>query len=267
MEFAIPFWIPLAKIFGIGDKDVIAHKLHLFPETIRQLFPSVPVIFCESVLQGRNRIFLHPIRPQRDHLIGTLPCFVGLVKHIMPVFEKLAGCWIEVDANVFSRLVAGFLNRGKNQFNRLFIGSQARSKSAFISHAGLVAFFVQNLFEGLKCLSSRSERFAETRSPEGHNHEFLEVDVVIRVPSTVEYIQLRDRQNIFLAVPQIDDREESSFPPPQPWLQQSKLRELRSAPSFALLGVPSSAMISSSRAFWWPGSIPRTAPWISLVTL
>ena len=43
-----------AQTFDIGDKQIISHKLDLFSQMFRQVFPAFPVILPEPILNGNN---------------------------------------------------------------------------------------------------------------------------------------------------------------------------------------------------------------------
>ena len=50
-----------AQTFDIGDKQIISHKLDLFSQMFRQVFPAFPVILPEPILNGNNGKFSHQI--------------------------------------------------------------------------------------------------------------------------------------------------------------------------------------------------------------
>src|SRR5208282_1213814 len=54
----------------VGDKEVVAHQLHLVAQLARQLLPAGPVVLGQAVLEGSNRPAGAKLLPQVDHLVG-----------------------------------------------------------------------------------------------------------------------------------------------------------------------------------------------------
>ncbi len=52
----------LLEDFGVGNKQVIAHQLHLVANLVRQQFPTIPIRLVKAVLNGNNWVLLRKIR-------------------------------------------------------------------------------------------------------------------------------------------------------------------------------------------------------------
>src|SRR5512133_2996803 len=46
--------------FGVGDKQVVTHDLHLFAQTVGQNLPAVPVVFGHAVFDADDGVFVDP---------------------------------------------------------------------------------------------------------------------------------------------------------------------------------------------------------------
>ena len=69
---------------------------------------------------------------------------------------------------------------------------KSRSETAFVADRRAHAAAVQDRLQGVECLSAVADRFAEGRSAERNDHEFLQIEVVIRVSAAVDHVHHRD---------------------------------------------------------------------------
>ncbi len=50
-------------------EEIIADNLYLVSQDFSQVFPTRPVVFCQSVLEQYDRVRFHPLFPKFDHII------------------------------------------------------------------------------------------------------------------------------------------------------------------------------------------------------
>ena len=77
------------------------------------------------------------------------------------------------------------LNRLENQLHRFDVRLQAGRKPAFIANGRAVAALLQNFLERVEHFNAHAQRLRKVLRPHGHDHEFLEVDRVIRMNAAI----------------------------------------------------------------------------------
>ena len=69
---------------------------------------------------------------------------------------------------------------------RLLVGLQVGRKSPFVSHRGVVSLLLQHIAQRMEDLGAHTQGVAKAWGPEGHDHELLQVDGVVRVLPAVQ---------------------------------------------------------------------------------
>ena len=69
-------------------------------------------------------------------------------------------------------------------------------EAAFVADCGVVAALLEHAFQSVEDLDAPAQRFGERFRADGHDHEFLEVHVVVGVGAAVEDVHHRRGQNI-----------------------------------------------------------------------
>src|SRR5690554_1468459 len=59
------------KALGIGDKEVVAHKLNRVAKHLGQRAPALPVILIQAVFDADNRVLLDQLNIEGDELRGA----------------------------------------------------------------------------------------------------------------------------------------------------------------------------------------------------
>ena len=106
-----------AQTFDIGDKQIISHKLDLFSQMFRQVFPAFPVILPEPILNGNNGKFSHQFLVVLCHLPGIpvdlFPFHAALPwekVHAFFLIIKFTGGCIDGNGDLFTRFVSCFFH-------------------------------------------------------------------------------------------------------------------------------------------------------------
>src|SRR5688572_8344206 len=58
----------LSQESGVGDKEIVAHKLHARTQALSQGLPSGPVVLRHAILYRNDWILVSPLRPVLHHL-------------------------------------------------------------------------------------------------------------------------------------------------------------------------------------------------------
>ena len=96
---------------------------------------------------------------------------------------------------MFTRLVAGFFDGPHQQVAGGIVAIEVGGKAALIANGGGEALLVQQALEGVEHLSAPAQRFAEAAGAMGHDHEFLEIQVVGGVLAAIDHVHQRHRQH------------------------------------------------------------------------
>ena len=118
-----------------------------------------------------------------SELLADLSDFL---KTYLPSLIELAGGGVERNGDFFSGLVAGLLNGFQHDFDGFDVRLHRRSEAAFVADRGVVAALLQHAFERMEDFHAPAQRLGKRGRADGHDHEFLEVDVVVGVRSAVE---------------------------------------------------------------------------------
>ena len=187
----------------IRDEEIVADELNFAAERLRQKFPAVPIFFAEAVFDGNNRIIFEEALVIRDHARRVLGRVVAGQMIEAVIAQNFGRCDVERESNVFPGAIARFFNRFANDFNRRFVGRQIRRKAAFVADRRRESLAFEHALERLVHFGAHAERFAEIRSADGHDHAFLDVDIVVRVRAAVHDIHHRHGEHVRIGAAQI----------------------------------------------------------------
>ena len=128
------------------------------------------------------------------HPLRVLPRSVRFLEDVLPLLAELGGRRVERDPDLLARLVAGFRDRLEDHLDRLGVRRKERGESSLVAHVGVEALSFQDLLQVVERLHAHPERFGEGRCPHRHDHELLDVHVVVRVGAAVQDIHHRHGQ-------------------------------------------------------------------------
>ena len=106
------------------------------------------------------------------------------------------GSGVHGEHDVAARLVARGLARLNDVLQGLFVGLQVGSETALVAHAATEASFMQNLLQRVINLGAPTQALGERLGANRHNHEFLEVNVVVGMHAAVENVHHGRRQHM-----------------------------------------------------------------------
>ena len=186
-----------AQAGGVGDEEVVAHELDPPAQALGEPDPALPVLLGEAVLDGDDGVPLDELSPVLDHLVGRerAPLAPELVEAILPVVE-LGGRGVHGEHEVLAGLEAGRLD-GLHQVDEGFgVGLEIRREAALIPHAGGEPGRPEGVLERVVDLRAPPEAGRKVRRPHGHDHELLEVDVVVGVDASVQDVHHRHGEGV-----------------------------------------------------------------------
>ncbi len=99
---------------------------------------------------------------------------------------KLGGRDVERQENLFARLIAGVLDGLQDDFDGRFGAIQLRGETAFVSHCGGKALFLEHRFKGVKSFGNRLQAFGKRVETLGHDHELLKINRRVGMSPSVD---------------------------------------------------------------------------------
>ena len=181
---------------GIGDEDIVSHELDFLPQFLRQNLPAGPISFRHAILDRDERIAGGQELIIFDQLLRGFLRFFLCLEFIGTIFIEFTGGRIEGDKNIFSRLVAGGLDGLHENLHGFFMGLQAGREATLIANGGIEALGFQHFLEMVKSLGPHAQGFPERRRSSGNDHEFLDIQIVVRMSPTIEHVHHRHRQYV-----------------------------------------------------------------------
>ena len=174
----------LNQTLFVGNKQVVANQLNFFAQLLGELLPTIPVILSHTVFDGDDRIFLAQACQIINHFFaGHFYAFTG--HFVFAVYIEFAGSNVHRHNDVFTGFIACTLGCFENNLDCICIAFQVRCKTAFITQSSAQAFFLQQCLQIMINLSVHAQCFAEGFSANRHNHEFLNINVVVSMLAAV----------------------------------------------------------------------------------
>jgi hypothetical protein len=107
---------------------------------------------------------------------------------------------------------AGRLDASDEQLERLLVGAEVGREAPLVADRRAQAAVVQRLLERVEDLRAHAQGLAEGRRSDGHDHELLEVDLVVGVGAAVEDVHLRDGQHVRRVATQVAPQRQPLLP-------------------------------------------------------
>ena len=91
----------LAHAVGVGHQQVIAHDLEPVAQFAHHQLPALPVILGQAVFDGDDRVLIHPVLPEGDHLFaGQFLAFGAQVVQAGVFFVEFRGSRVEGNGHI-----------------------------------------------------------------------------------------------------------------------------------------------------------------------
>ena len=103
-----------------------------------------------------------------------------------PVLVEGTGGRVQRDGDVLAGHVAGRLDGLDDHFAGFLVALEVGGEAALVADAGGVVAFVQDALQGVEGLGPIAQGLGEVGRPDGHDHEFLEIDAVVGMFAAVE---------------------------------------------------------------------------------
>ncbi len=118
-------------------------------------------------------------------------------QNVFAVFVELRSRAVHRQSDVFAQLVACRFYRFSDNSQRFGVRAQVRRVAAFVANSGVHAFAFQHFRQVMENFRTHANRFFHGFRANRLDHEFLDVDVVIGVLTTVDDVHHRQRHREF----------------------------------------------------------------------
>eukprot|EP00755_Sulcionema_specki_P025586 Sspe_Gene.15728::Locus_5487_Transcript_1_2_Confidence_0.400_Length_1424::g.15728::m.15728 len=197
---ARPLLDGLLDALHVGHSQVIPDNLGLVLQSRRQTGPRLPVVLPERVLDGDDRVLLHPLAVHLGHLLprdqGLLVALEGEVVLPFLLVPHLRGCAVHADLDL--PRVPCLLDGLHKELKRFLTATSADggSEAALVTHVHGIDTVVL-LDDGLQLvvdLAPHAHRLVEVLGPHRGDHVLLEGERVPGVRAPVDHVEARDRE-------------------------------------------------------------------------
>ena len=103
---------------------------------------------------------------------------------------------VERERDVLPRAVSCLLDGPHQELQRIGVLPEVGRKAPFVPDRGDQALLVEELLQRVEHLGAHAQRFREGGGPDRDDHEFLDVEVVVRVRPPVDDVHERDGKGL-----------------------------------------------------------------------
>ena len=184
---------PSLQALRIGHEQVVADDLDAFVQALGERRPSLPVVLGQGVLDRHDRVRVDQLGEERDHLLGGPR---GALEVVRAVAVQLRARRIHRQGHLAPRLQARRLDGLDQQLQRLGGGVDLRSEPALVTDRGGQAAPRELRRQRVEHLGPPPEPLGERGRTQRDQHELLQLQGIVGVPSTVDHVHHRDRQHV-----------------------------------------------------------------------
>ena len=179
--------------FGVGHKQIVTHDLNFLAQTVCEHFPTVPVVFGHAVFDADDGVL---VDPRGQHVDPLLTCQrqAFAFEFVFAVFVKLTGSAVKANGYLLAWGVARCSDGIQNHLDGSFVVGHVGGKATFVAHGNAHAFVVNDFFQGVKNFCTVTHRFTEAGRTHGDDHQFLQIEVVVRMGAAVDDVHHGDGQ-------------------------------------------------------------------------
>jgi hypothetical protein len=175
----------LLEELGVGNEQIVANQLDFFAQDFGHFLEAVPVVFVQAVFDGKDRVLGAQFGVVVDHELGIAQLTFELVAFFLFAVEGGSG-GVEGDGDVFTGDITGFADGFENHVDGFGVGAEVGGETALIADCRVEAFAGKHFFQGVENFRAATKGFGEVGSLGGLNHEFLNINVVVRVLAAVD---------------------------------------------------------------------------------
>ena len=119
-----------------------------------------------------------------------------MLEHVGAVGVELARGRVHGDGDIAVGLVARGVDAGEQGLERGLVGVEVGGEAALVAHGGAQPALAQRPLERVEDLGPHAQALGERARAAGHDHELLEVDLVVGVGPAVEHVHHRHGKHV-----------------------------------------------------------------------
>src|SRR5262249_22056901 len=155
------------------------HELHPVAERAGERLPPGAVVLSEAVLDGDNRVPGAPALVERHEIRRGAARPAGLGEDVTVAVGELARGAVERERDVPPRLEAGSADGFLEEVQRLLVALERGGEAALVADRRGEGARSEEAAKRMVDLDALTDRFREGGGAVGHDHELLEVEVVV----------------------------------------------------------------------------------------
>ncbi len=118
-----------------------------------------------------------------------------MLEHVGALVVELARRRVERDRDILARAVAGRLDARHEHLQGILVGGEVGCEAALVADGRAETAVVQRALQRVEDFCPHAQALREARRAAWHDHELLEVDLVVGVRAAVEHVHHRHGQH------------------------------------------------------------------------
>ena len=177
----------------VRHEDVVADELQAVTDRGVERLPARPVVLSHRVFERDDRVIRNDRLPVARELLRRQRPPFGF-ELVAPVAEELRRRRVERDRDLLAGLAAGAFDGGEQHLQGRGVRLEIRREAPLVADAARKTALVEDTFQRVVRLCAPAQRLFEGDRTVRHDHELLEVDVVVGVHAAVQHVHHRHRQ-------------------------------------------------------------------------
>ena len=194
------------QALGVGDKEIIADKLHAITDRLGDVGVAGPVILGQGILDRDHREVVEQALVVGGHPLSRAS---SALECVGTVLVELGRRDVECECDVLAQGQARRRHCGRDELECRAVVRQVGGEAALIAEAGRVAVLLQHGLECVVNLGALAQCLAEGRSTDRRDHELLDVDAGIGMRTAVEDVHHRDGQHVSVRAAEVTEERKA----------------------------------------------------------
>ncbi|SPW60093.1 Uncharacterised protein [Escherichia coli] len=118
-------------------------------------------------------------------------------QNVFTIFVEFRSCAVHRQSDVFAQFITSSFNSFSDNSQSFSVGTQVRRIATFVTNSSVHAFRFQNFCQVMENFRTHADGFFHSFRANRLNHEFLDINVVVSVLTTVDDVHHRNRHRVF----------------------------------------------------------------------
>ncbi|GCV37384.1 hypothetical protein ExPUPEC61_01809 [Escherichia coli] len=182
---------------GVGYEQVVTNQLDFVAQNFGLVCETVPVRFVQTVFDGNDRILFGQFFQEVSEFFRGERFVAFASQNVFTVFVEFRSCAVHRQSDVFAQFITSSFNSFSDNSQSFSVGTQVRRIATFVTNSSVHAFRFQNFCQVMENFRTHADGFFHSFRANRLNHEFLDINVVVSVLTTVDDVHHRNRHRVF----------------------------------------------------------------------